>query len=261
MTTAAASATLYVFPGSHPCRTAMLMLEHKGIAYRRVDLLAGLHPVSVRLRGFAGHPTPIRSIDGRTPRSLAALDRLGTVPSLRYGEQRIQTNHEIARFLERVQPEPPLFPAEEGRREEVEEAERWGDQILQMAARRLALAASLQGLDAFHDRGGAGRLGPLMSPHETVRVMASRVSARFGFRASADSERELLAALPAMLDRVDAWIDAGVLGGERLNAADMMIAPSLAQLGYRRDLRPEIERRPLGALLERVLPEPVAAGR
>jgi len=238
----------------------MLMLEHKGIAYRRVDLLPGLHPISVRLRGFAGHRTPIRSIDGKTHRSLAALDRLGTVPSLRFGERRIQTNREIARFLERVQPEPPLFPSEEGQRRAVEDAERWGDDVLQMAARRIALAATLRGLDAFHDRGGSGRLGPLMSEHETVRVIASRVSARFGFQASADSERELLAELPAMLDEVDGLIDAGVLGGERLNAADMMIAPSLALLAYRRDLRPEIERRPAGALLDRLLPEPPAAG-
>ena len=63
-----------------------------------------------------------------------------------------------------------------------------------------------------------------------------------------------------MLDEVDGLIDAGVLGGERLNAADMMIAPSLALLAYRRDLRPEIERRPAGALLDRLLPEPPAAG-
>jgi hypothetical protein len=27
----------------------MLMLEHKGIPYRRVDLPAGLHPVALRL--------------------------------------------------------------------------------------------------------------------------------------------------------------------------------------------------------------------
>jgi hypothetical protein len=38
-----------------------------------------------------------------------------------------------------------------------------------------------------------------------------------------------------------------------------MIAPSLALLAYRRDLRPEIESRPCGALLQRVLPEPAAA--
>ena len=48
----------------------------------------------------------------------------------------------------------------------------------------------------------------------------------------------------------------GVLNGEQLNAADMMIAPSLALISYRLDVRPQIEARPAWAWLERVLPEP-----
>jgi len=62
----------------------------------------------------------------------------------------------------------------------------------------------------------------------------------------------------ASLDKVDAWIGEGVLGGEALNAADFMIAPSVALIMYRRDLGPEIEARPAGRLAERVLPEPEA---
>ena len=65
--------------------------------------------------------------------------------------------------------------------------------------------------------------------------------------------------LPAMLDRIDGWIESGVLDGEELNAADFVIAPSLALLTYRRDLRPEIERRPAIGLIDRLLPEPSAA--
>ena len=64
-----------------------------------------------------------------------------------------------------------------------------------------------------------------------------------------------------MLDRVDEWVAAGVLGGGELNAADFMIAPSLALLSYRGDLAAEIKARPCGALLDRLLPEPRAAGR
>ena len=41
---------LYVIPGSHACRSAMLMLEHKRVPYRRVDIVTLLHPVVVRLR-------------------------------------------------------------------------------------------------------------------------------------------------------------------------------------------------------------------
>jgi glutathione S-transferase len=240
----------------------MLMLEHKGIPYRRVDLITGLHSFSVRLRGFPGHPTPIRRVDGKAHRSLAAMDRAGTVPALRCASQHIQTNHEIARFLERAWPQPPLFPADPDRRRAVEEAERWGDEVLQMVARRIVLAAALGGLDALHRRGNDGRLGPLLSPTESVRLGAARTAARFLFRASPASERELLAGLPPLLDRVDAWIAAGILDASAPSAADFMIAPSLALLAYRLDLRPQLEARPLGALIERVLPEPgPGAGR
>jgi len=252
-------AKLYVIPGSHACRAAMLMLDHKGIAYRVVELPTGAHPTLVRALGFAGHAAPIRQVDGRTRRPLAMLDRMGTVPALRFGSERIQTNREIARFLDRIQPQPPLFPAEAERRAEVEAAERWGDEELQMAARRIVLIGSLHGLDAMRCRGNDGRLGPLLAKHETTRAINSRLAARAFFGASLEAEQELLATLPGLLDRIDAWIEAGVLGGAELNAADFTIASSLALLAYRLDLRPGIEARPAGALLERVLPEPVLA--
>jgi glutathione S-transferase len=249
------TATLYVFPGSHACRSAMLMLDHKGIGYRRVDLAPGLHPLSVRVRGFPGSRAPIRSVDGRTHRSLAILDRLGTVPALRFGRQRVQTNHRIARFLEDLQPQPALFPIDPALRREVEAAERWGDQVLQMLARRLVIAASLRGLDELPGRGGRGRLGALLSENERIRALATRVAGRI-FAVTPAAEGELLDQLPATLDTIDEWIGAGVLDAEQLNAADLLITPSLALLAYRPDLRPEIERRPAGALLDRVLPEP-----
>jgi hypothetical protein len=47
-----------------------------------------------------------------------------------------------------------------------------------------------------------------------------------------------------------------VLNGPQLNAADFVIAPSLALIAYRLDLRAQIEARPCGAFVERVLPEP-----
>jgi glutathione S-transferase len=253
--TAAMQTKLYVIP-THPCRTGMLMLEHKGIPYRRVDLPAGLHPLALRLLGFAGNDAPFRRIDNEPHRVLALADRMGTVPALLLDSNRVMTNRDIARFLDKVQPDPPLFPAEPDRRLAAEEAERWGDEIFQMAARRLLLAASLRGLDELGNRGENGRLGPLISRHATVRFAVTRLVARFAFAVNAHSEPELLAALPTMLDRIDAWIEAGVLNGEHLYAADFMIVTSLALLCYRPDLRPELERRPAVRLVDRVLPEP-----
>jgi glutathione S-transferase len=233
----------------------MLMLEHKDVTYQTITLPTGPHPLLVRLCGFPGHSLPIRSVDGGIPRGLALLDRLGTVPALRMEGEAIQTNRAIARFLERVRPEPPLYPADAGLRTHVEEAERWADETLQMAARRTVLAAG--DLDALHARGGEGRLGALLSGNGTLRALDSRMAART-FRADSAAEARLLAEVPALLDRVDGWIEAGVLGGEHLNAADLMVAPSLALLDYRRDLRPQIAARPAGALLERVFAEAVA---
>jgi hypothetical protein len=125
-----------------------------------------------------------------------------------------------------------------------------------MAVRRLGLAAALHGPDALVDRGDSGRLGPLLWRQPTVRRVGAGFLARFVFRANPSAEQELLLALPGMLDRVDGWIATGVLNGDELNAADFMIAPCLALLCYRRDLRPEIERRPAIQLVNRVLPEP-----
>ncbi|HXP37724.1 MAG TPA: glutathione S-transferase N-terminal domain-containing protein, partial [Solirubrobacteraceae bacterium] len=57
---------LYVVLGSHACRSGSLMLEHKGIAHRRVVLPTGAHPLLARALGFPGHRVPIRSVDGAT---------------------------------------------------------------------------------------------------------------------------------------------------------------------------------------------------
>jgi glutathione S-transferase len=249
-------AKLYVILGSHACRTAILMLEHKGIDYETVELPAGLHPFLVRLHGFAGNPHTFRRLDGDTNRMLGTLDRMGTVPALLVDGERVKTNRRIARFLEQMRPEPSLFPADPDHRRAVEEAERWGDEELQMMARRLGMAGAL------HDRdfiATDGRLGPLLSRNETARRIGARLVGQFVFRAGEEQEAQLLERLPAVLDRIDAWIEAGVLNGEALYASDFVIAPSLALLCYRRDLRPQIEGRPAIDLVDRLLPEPGTA--
>src|SRR4051812_23685058 len=102
---------LYVIPGSHACRSAMLMLEHKQVPYRRVDVVTLTHPVVTRLHGFdAGGQK--RNADGRRALGLRLGDRLGTVPALAAGDDRVSTNHGIARFPDAPPPDPPLFPAD-----------------------------------------------------------------------------------------------------------------------------------------------------
>jgi glutathione S-transferase len=100
---------------------------------------------------------------------------------------------------------------------------------------------------------GTQRLMQLLRfPHRTVPALVGRTV----FNVNPRTERKLLAELPGLLDRIDGWIEAGVLYGERLYSADYMMAPSLALLMYRRDVAPEIQARPAGALADRVLPEP-----
>jgi glutathione S-transferase len=231
------------------------MLEHKGIAYRTVELPTGIHPLLIRACGFPGNAGPVRSIDGAHPRLLTMLDRLGTVPAVRAGSNRVQSNRDIARYLDRLQSDPPLLPVDPERRAAVEEAEAWGDHTLQMAARRLALSSSL---DDLYMRGADGRLGPLLARPRLLRTVLSRVAGQ-PFRASPQAERELLSQAPALLDRVDSWIADGRLAGDELNVADFTIAPSLALLSYRRDVAEAIEARPAGAFLDRLLPLPASS--
>src|SRR3954469_18366885 len=109
-------ATLYVVPASHPCATVMRALELKGVAYKRVDLVAGLHKL-LQKRRFGG---------------------AGTVPGIVFEDgRRLAGSRAILSELERRRPEPPLFPPAGDERRRVEEAEEWGDQVLQPIVRRL----------------------------------------------------------------------------------------------------------------------------
>jgi glutathione S-transferase len=81
--------TLYVIPGSHPSRAVTMMLDRKGVEYRRIDLVPVLSKGVVRVAGFPGVTVPALKIDGR----------------------KVQGSREIARELDRLYPEPPLLPA------------------------------------------------------------------------------------------------------------------------------------------------------
>lgn len=243
-------AKLYVILGSHACRSAILILEHKRLPFDTVELPTGMHPALVRLCGFRREGAP-RKIEGRSYRMLTMVDQLGTVPALRLGEQRVMSNHSIARLLEQTRPQPALFPADAALRERVEEVERWADEVFQMAARRTVLSATAN--SHLLDNGGTGRLGPLLFRNGRVRQGAARTFG-VGFAATPGVEQGLLGGANAMFDEIDGWIGEGLLDGEQLNVADFMIAPSVALLEYHRELHDEIAQRPLGRMLERVMP-------
>ncbi|HVW17867.1 MAG TPA: glutathione S-transferase N-terminal domain-containing protein [Solirubrobacteraceae bacterium] len=221
---------LFSIPGSHAATTGQLLLEHKGIAYRRIDLLPAVSWVALRALRFRGVTVPAAIIDG----------------------ERVQGTRAIARVLERLQPEPPLFPDEPTRRQAVEEAERFGDEDLQQRVREIFLWS------VCHDRSG------LVGYLEGARIgiphwLAARTATPFialdarARGATAENVRRALTVLPVMLDRIDDWIRDGVLGGEAPNAADLQIAPSLRLAMSLDDLRPAIEGRPAGRLATRIV--------
>ncbi len=126
-----------------------------------------------------------------------------------------------------------------------------------MVARRVVASAAVRDPRGFSRVTGDGRMGYLLYRRRRVRRLVLPYIGK-AFAAGRRAERELLAELPAHLDRIDAWIADGVLGGEQLNAADFMVAPSLALILYREDVRPIFEGRPALELVDRLLPEPAA---
>jgi glutathione S-transferase len=227
----AAVATLFSVPASHPSLAAALMLDFKGIEYRRIDFAPAVHRVALRLVGFRGR----------------------TVPALRINGRRVQGSRPIARALDEIRPEPRLFPQDPARREAVERAEKWGDEVFQPVARRLAWASLKRDrstigsfLEDAHlgiPRGVAVRTSP------PLVLLAARLN-----DVTDDSARADLGVLPAHLERVDGWVGEGVLGGAERNAADFQIATSLRLLMSLDDVRSAIEGRPAGRLAEAVVP-------
>lgn len=226
------AATLYVIPGSHPSRTARLMLARKGIDYRRRDLIPVVSKGVLRLAGF--------------PRV--------TVPALRIDGERVQGSKEIARALERIRPEPPLFPAAQEARAEVETVEAFGDSELQGVARRILWGALGRDKEPLRSYSAGARLGVPVGVAVKTAAPIVALSARFN-QATDENVRADIAALPGMLERVDEWIAAGVLGGEEPNAADYQVATSIRLLMTLDDLRPAIAARPAGELAMAIDPD------
>jgi glutathione S-transferase len=225
------AAKLYVIPASHPSVAVALMLEQKGMEYRRTDLLPVISKLALRALGF--------------PRS--------TVPAIKLDGRRVQGSTEISRELDRLQPEPPLFPADPDRRRAVEEAERFGDEPLQAPVRRILWWTIRRDRSSLESYAEGARLGiPIGLALKTAAPIVA-LAARFNEASDENVQRDL-ASLPGLLDRIDAWIGDGVLGAEQLNAADFQIASSLALAMTMDDLRPAIESRPAGELVRRVVP-------
>lgn len=223
---------LYAIHGSHPCATVERALELTGQPYRVVELPPGLHGPLQWLRF-----------------------RRRTVPALVLGNgEAIVGSRAIVHRLHELAPDAGLLPDDPAARERVVAAERWGDEVLQAATRRLFWVGVMRAPHAT-DAYSAGSRLPLPAVARRAATPVVGRLARWINRASPATAEADLAALPAQLDVIDAWIAEGVLGGERPNAADLQIAPSLRMLLTFADVRPLLAGRPCEALARRLFPD------
>jgi glutathione S-transferase len=206
------------------------MLEAKGLDHKEIWLLPGLHPILLRTRGFGGSTVPAMKMDGR----------------------KVQTSRAIARALEEARPHPPLFPADPEKRVEVEEAERWADEVLQDVPRRIVRWMSVHRPET---RTMIAREIGVPLPRFAAWINAP--SARY-MANKVDSDEEIgnaIAIVPEALDHVDELIAKGVIGAGAPNVADLQIATNVRALMTVRDLDPVTRDRPAAELAMRLVPE------
>lgn len=223
---------LYGLPGSHPTMAVQAMLERKDIEFRRIDLVPFLSRAIVRrAMGLPQNTVPVLAIDGR----------------------RVQGSRDISRELDRLHPDPRLFPDDPEKRRTVEEAERWGEEELQHPIRQISLWAMHANRAPIRSYMGSSVMG-------VPAGIAARLAPPFinrGVRvneATDEAVRVDLAVLDSMLGGVDKRMDAGLLDGEELNAADFQIGASVRLLMTFQDLRPLVEGRPACRLARRAIP-------
>jgi glutathione S-transferase len=223
---------LYTIPGSHPGMAVQAMMRAKGIPFKRTDLFPVMQKLVVRSMGFPKKTVPAIKIDGR----------------------KVQGSREIARELDRLRPEPPFFPEDPEKRATVEEAERFGDEELQHPIRQIIWWVLRKDPSPLGSYMVGSKLGIPTGLATRTAAPILALTVRYN-EANDENVRRDLAALPGFLDKIDAWIEAGVLDGEQLNVADFQIAASIRLAMTMQDLRPAIDARPAGKLARRVFPD------
>lgn len=214
------TAKLYVVAASHPCFAVKRALELKGVAYKRVEWPPTVHVPMQRLRFSQG-----------------------TVPGLVLDGERLIGSRTIMHRLDELRPEPALYPGDAEARGKVEEADLWGEEVLQSLARRLTWWTLRRQPKAITSYGEDSTL-PLP---DFATVASAPLIIRIEWRINDVSDARTktdLEELPGHLDRIDAWIADGTMGAGVPNAAELQIGSSIALLNTMADIRPLLEGRP-----------------
>lgn len=222
---------LYAIHGSHPCVAVERALQLKRQPYELRELAPAFH----------------------VPLQWLRFRRL-TVPALVLGNgETLVGSTTIIRRLDELVPDPPLLPADPEARARVVEAERWGDEVLQPAVRRMVWIGIKTNPQALRGYAKGSKLpvpGPLQTP--TARFVCRLAAWRN--RADETTRRSDAGAIPGWLDHVDELIGEGVIGGPQPNAADLQIGASLRLMGTFADAWPLLAPRPAWQLARRVFP-------
>jgi len=196
-----ASPHLLHFRVSHYNEKVRWALDHKRWAHRRTALVPGLHVPRVR-RLTGQNRVPVLELDGRVLTGSAA----------------------ILEELERLRPDPPLFPADPAARARALEIQAYFDDEVAPEVRRLFWWT-------YFDRpGDAARLatdGCGQATRILWRAAFPLVRRAFGRNMGLDTERvgAARARLGAHLDRLESEIGpSGYLVGDRFSVADLAAA-------------------------------------
>ncbi|HEY5816744.1 MAG TPA: glutathione S-transferase family protein [Solirubrobacterales bacterium] len=196
--------TLWQIDVSHYSEKARWALAWKGVEHRRHSPVPGAHmPVALWLTRGASYTFPILSIDGR----------------------RVADSTEIIAVLERLYPEPPLYPTDPEERRRALELEDFFDEELGPQIRQLAwyeLGRDREGFQALMAEAAPGPMKKL----PVAGAAYGRVFTRLRFRAgSAEDAQRNRAKVLAALDRLEAELgDGEYLAGERFTVADLTAA-------------------------------------
>ncbi len=125
--------------------------------------------------------------------------------------RRIQGSTLISRELEELKAEPPLFPSDSEKRVAVEEAERWGDEVLQDVPRRI-----VRWLSVHRPETKVMIAREVGIPFPRFAAWINTPAAKhLANKVDADGEiQRAIAQVPEVLDHVDQLIADGVIGGE-----------------------------------------------
>lgn len=218
---------LYVVTASHPCFAVKRALELKGVEYKRVELPVTMHVPLQRLRFSQG-----------------------TVPGLTIDGEKVIGSRAIMHRLDELRPEPPLYPSDPDLRARVEEADRWGDEVLQSLARRMTWWTLRANPRASISYGEDSNLPLPDFAAVALTPLISRIEWRINDVSDETVSRDVRE-LPGHLDQVDGWIGDGTVLADPPNAPALQIGASIALLNTIADVRPMLAGRPALDLAQR----------